>query len=172
MLRNRLGVAVTGHTFSITSWIYRPCYTRAQRYIHRRPFQEKKPYYVTTPIFYVNAGIWYPGLRYSVYFIDLSAVAPHLGHLYTLVITDIFKRWAALQGKKAILCTGTDEHGLKVGAHIRKTLSLGPQIWYRVQVQQAAARAGQDVRAFCEENSQSFYVRQDISLSAIYPKVK
>jgi methionyl-tRNA synthetase len=55
----------------------------------------KKPYYITTPIFYVNA-------------------APHVGHLYTMVLTDIVKRWNVLRGEKAIMCTGTDEHGLKV----------------------------------------------------------
>ena len=41
--------------------------------------------------------------------------APHVGHLYTLVLTDILKRWQVLLGRKAILCTGTDEHGMKVG---------------------------------------------------------
>ena len=41
--------------------------------------------------------------------------APHIGHLYTLVLTDILKRWQILQGRKAILITGTDEHGMKVG---------------------------------------------------------
>jgi methionyl-tRNA synthetase len=54
-----------------------------------------KPYYITTPIFYVNA-------------------APHVGHLYTMVLTDIIKRWQVLKGKQAIMLTGTDEHGLKV----------------------------------------------------------
>ena len=41
-------------------------------------------------------------------------IAPHVGHLYTLILTDILKRWQALRGRKAILCTGTDEHGMKV----------------------------------------------------------
>jgi methionyl-tRNA synthetase len=34
--------------------------------------------------------------------------------LYTMVLTDIVKRWSVLRGQKAIMCTGTDEHGLKV----------------------------------------------------------
>ncbi|KAI2792272.1 putative methionine--tRNA ligase [Penicillium oxalicum] len=54
-----------------------------------------KPYYVTTPIFYVNA-------------------APHVGHFYTMVIADILKRWQILLGKDAKLLTGTDEHGMKI----------------------------------------------------------
>ena len=40
--------------------------------------------------------------------------APHIGHLYTLVLTDILKRWHVLLGRKSILVTGTDEHGMKV----------------------------------------------------------
>jgi methionyl-tRNA synthetase len=35
--------------------------------------------------------------------------------MYTMILTDILKRWQTLLGKKAILCTGTDEHGMKVG---------------------------------------------------------
>jgi methionyl-tRNA synthetase len=31
-----------------------------------------------------------------------------------MVLTDIVKRWHVLKGEKALLCTGTDEHGLKV----------------------------------------------------------
>jgi methionyl-tRNA synthetase len=59
------------------------------------PSRGKKPFYITTPIFYVNA-------------------APHVGHLYTIILSDVIKRYQTLQGKKAILCTGTDEHGMKV----------------------------------------------------------
>ncbi|KAL9101768.1 MAG: hypothetical protein Q9163_003015 [Psora crenata] len=77
----------------------------------------EKPYYVTSPIFYVNA-------------------APHVGHLYTLILADVLKRWNGLLGKKSILCTGTDEHGMKI--------------------QRAAAKARQDVRAFCNEMHQPF----------------
>ncbi|KAF1998095.1 methionyl-tRNA synthetase-like protein [Amniculicola lignicola CBS 123094] len=77
----------------------------------------EKPYYITTPIFYVNA-------------------APHVGHLFTIVITDILKRWQELQGKKALFLTGTDEHGLKV--------------------QRAAAKAGVDPKSFCDKGAAIF----------------
>lgn len=56
---------------------------------------ETKPYYATTPIFYVNA-------------------APHVGHMYTMLLTDVLKRWQEVKGRKAILVTGTDEHGMKI----------------------------------------------------------
>jgi methionyl-tRNA synthetase len=43
--------------------------------------------------------------------------APHVGHFYTMVITDILKRWRVLLGDKdAQLLTGTDEHGMKVSS--------------------------------------------------------
>lgn len=43
------------------------------------------------------------------------ASAPHVGHLYTMIIADILKRWRTLCGETdAQLLTGTDEHGMKV----------------------------------------------------------
>lgn len=79
-----------------TPWVCTSCQTRSirNRYSSSKA-ATKKPYYVTTPIFYVNA-------------------APHVGHLYTMVLADITKRWHELKGEKALLLTGTDEHGLKV----------------------------------------------------------
>jgi len=55
--------------------------------------QEK--YYLTTPIYYVNA-------------------APHIGHAYTTIVADLIKRFQAMQGKHAVLTTGSDEHGVNV----------------------------------------------------------
>mmetsp|Transcript_13823 Transcript_13823/g.41797 ORF Transcript_13823/g.41797 Transcript_13823/m.41797 type:complete len:590 (+) Transcript_13823:3-1772(+) len=57
--------------------------------------------YTTTPIYYVNA-------------------APHVGHAYTSVACDALKRFAELDGRPALLCTGTDEHGEKVEESARK----------------------------------------------------
>ncbi|MCJ1431781.1 methionyl-tRNA synthetase [Xylographa pallens] len=96
----------------------------------------EKPYYVTSPIFYVNA-------------------APHIGHLYTLILTDVLKRWQVLQGKKAILCTGTDEHGMKVCGTSRAIREGNAEIF---KIERAASKAGQDVRAFCNQNYKSFEV--------------
>jgi methionyl-tRNA synthetase len=53
-------------------------------------------YYLTTPIYYVNA-------------------APHIGHTYTTIATDAIKRLKRMQGfEPVILATGTDEHGQKI----------------------------------------------------------
>lgn len=54
-----------------------------------------KKYYLTTPIYYVNA-------------------APHIGHAYTTIAADTIRRFKTMQGYEAVLTTGTDEHGQKV----------------------------------------------------------
>ena len=77
----------------------------------------------------------------GIFGLSLTAIAPHVGHLYNIVLTDILKRWQTLLGKNALLCTGTDEHGMKI--------------------QRAAAKAGQDVRSFCDQNYTSFKVLAD-----------
>jgi methionyl-tRNA synthetase len=52
-------------------------------------------YYITTPIYYVNA-------------------APHIGHAYTTIAADAIKRVKRMEGYDAYLTTGTDEHGQKI----------------------------------------------------------
>ena len=54
-----------------------------------------KRYYVTTPIYYVNA-------------------APHIGHAYTTLACDVMARFKRLDGFDVKFLTGTDEHGQKV----------------------------------------------------------
>lgn len=68
---------------------------------------------------------------------DQECTAPHVGHLYTLVLTDILKRWAKLRGdERATLLTGTDEHGMKI--------------------QKAAQKANTEVKLFCDHHAQQF----------------
>ncbi len=56
---------------------------------------EKKKFYVTTPIYYVTAR-------------------PHLGSLYSTVLADAAARWYKLKNYKTFMLTGTDEHGQKI----------------------------------------------------------
>jgi methionyl-tRNA synthetase len=51
--------------------------------------------YFTTPIYYVNDR-------------------PHIGHLYTTVVTDTLARFFRQQGEDVRLLTGTDEHGQNI----------------------------------------------------------
>jgi methionyl-tRNA synthetase len=60
------------------------------------PTQEIKPtFFLTTPIYYVNAR-------------------PHLGHTYTTVAADTLARWKRMRGYDVRFLTGTDEHGQKI----------------------------------------------------------
>ncbi len=52
-------------------------------------------YYITTPIYYVNA-------------------APHIGHAYTQVAVDALARYRRMAGDEVFFLTGTDEHGEKI----------------------------------------------------------
>ena len=56
---------------------------------------EKKPYYITTPIYYPNSNL-------------------HIGNTYTSIIADVLKRYKTLNGYDTYLVTGTDEHGQKI----------------------------------------------------------
>ena len=53
---------------------------------------ENSTYYVTTPIYYVNAE-------------------PHLGHAYSTMAADILARHMRQRGRDVFFLTGTDEHG-------------------------------------------------------------
>src|SRR5262249_42410806 len=54
-----------------------------------------EPFFLTTPIYYVN---------------DL----PHIGHAYTTVACDVLARFMRLDGRRVTFSTGSDEHGQKV----------------------------------------------------------
>ena len=76
-----------------------------------------KRFYITTPIYYVNA-------------------APHVGHAYTSIASDVLARFKRLDGYDVFFLTGTDEHGQKV--------------------EKAAADAGLDVQTFTDRVSDDF----------------
>jgi methionyl-tRNA synthetase len=64
-------------------------------------------YYVTTPIYYVNA-------------------APHLGHAYSTIAADVLARHMRQRGEDVFFLTGTDEHGEPV-ADAAERLGVAPQ---------------------------------------------
>jgi len=82
----------------------------------------KPSFYVTTPIFYPNG-------------------APHIGHAYTALASDVIARFERLDGKDVFFLTGTDEHGLKM--------------------QQTAAAQGLTPLALADRNSQRFREMMD-----------
>lgn len=54
-----------------------------------------KAFYLTTPLYYVNAE-------------------PHVGHAYTSIAADALARYKRLCGEEVFFLTGTDEHGQKI----------------------------------------------------------
>ena len=54
-----------------------------------------RPFYITTPIYYVND-------------------VPHLGHAYTTIAADALARFHRARGADTYFLTGTDEHGQKI----------------------------------------------------------
>ncbi len=66
-----------------------------------------KPYYITTPIYYVNDR-------------------PHIGHAYTTIAADFLARFHSLRGREAFFLTGTDEHGSKI-AEAAEAAGIDPQ---------------------------------------------
>ena len=57
--------------------------------------QDKKTFYITTPIYYPSDKL-------------------HIGHTYCTVATDTMARYKRLQGYDVMFLTGTDEHGQKI----------------------------------------------------------
>jgi len=56
---------------------------------------DRAKFYITTPIYYVNAR-------------------PHIGHTYTTVVCDALARRQRMLGQDVFFLTGTDEHGQKI----------------------------------------------------------
>ncbi len=64
-------------------------------------------FYITTPIYYVNAR-------------------PHLGHAYTTIVADSLRRFHQMLGEDTHFLTGTDEHGDKI-AQAAEAAGMTPQ---------------------------------------------
>ena len=69
--------------------------------------KNSNPFYLTTPLYYVNAK-------------------PHIGHAYTTIVVDTLARRHRQQGEDVFLLTGTDEHGEKI-AQAAQAAGLSPE---------------------------------------------
>jgi len=88
---------------------------------------DKTPFYITTAISYVNG-------------------APHLGHAYEAISTDVIARYKRLDGYDVFFLTGTDEHGQKV--------------------ESTAQAQGKDPAEFCDEIAALFIaMTEDLNIS-------
>ena len=69
----------------------------------------RKPFFITTPIYYVNA-------------------APHLGTAYCTILCDVMARYKRAMGYDVKFLTGLDEHGEKV-QQAAEDHGMTPQAW-------------------------------------------
>src|SRR5947199_9781220 len=90
-------------------------------------------FYVTTPIYYVNA-------------------APHLGHAYSTIGADILARHMRQRGEDVFFLTGVDEHGEPVALAAEKE---------GVSPQELADRNAERFRALMQriKASNEFFIR-------------
>jgi len=89
---------------------------------------DKPRFYLTTPIYYVNAR-------------------PHIGHAYTTLVCDAVARRQRMLGKDTFFLTGTDEHGVKIE---RSATTQG------VKPQQLADDVAQAFRALWDRMGMSY----------------
>ncbi|MDD5343060.1 MAG: methionine--tRNA ligase [Smithella sp.] len=82
-----------------------------------------KSFYITTPIYYVNAS-------------------PHIGHAYTTIVADVLARYHRMAGENTFFVTGTDEHGDKIAEAAQKA-GITPQEY--------ADKISAQFRALCPE---------------------
>jgi len=89
-----------------------------------------EPFYITTPIYYVNSK-------------------PHLGHAYTTIIADVAARFHSLSDADTFFLTGTDEHGDKIvraaanqnvtpQAYVDQISSLFKSLWPELNIRNNA----------------------------------
>lgn len=88
------------------------------------------PFYITTPIYYVNAR-------------------PHLGHAYTTIVADVVSRFNSMLDREVFFLTGTDEHGDKIiraaknenmtpRDYVDKISELFRQLWPELNIRHSA----------------------------------
>jgi methionyl-tRNA synthetase len=118
-----------------------------------------EPFYITTPIYYVNAR-------------------PHLGHAYTTIVADVVSRFARMRKQETFFLTGTDEHGDKVvkaakkenlspREYVDKISGLFRSLWPELNIEYSAFIRTTDPAhmAVVEEVLQKIYDNDDIYFS-------
>lgn len=115
-------------------------------------------FYATTPIYYVNDR-------------------PHIGHVYTTTVTDVFARYHRLVGRDTFFLTGTDEHAAKVRDAAAER-NLTPQQWAdrnAAEFEQTFRRLGMTHDDFIRTSQPRHiervkqYVKQLIDNGDVYP---
>ncbi len=109
------------------------------------------PYYLTTPIYYVNDR-------------------PHIGHAYTTLACDVLARFKRLDGFDVHFLTGTDEHGQKVEKSAQKA-GVDPQA-FTDKVSQNFRRMAEDMNFSNDDFIRTTEERHIRSAQAIWQAIK
>jgi methionyl-tRNA synthetase len=110
-----------------------------------------KPFYITTPLYYVNAP-------------------PHLGGTYTTLVADTIARYKRMMGFDVKLTSGTDEHGQKIDRAARKEGISPQQLADRVAAQYQ--RLWKTLGIEYDEFIRTTEARHHTSVGEIYSRVK
>ena len=109
------------------------------------------PYYLTTPIYYVNDR-------------------PHIGHAYTTLACDVLARFKRLDGHDVHFLTGTDEHGQKVEKSAQAA-GVDPQA-FTDKVSQNFRRLAADMHYSNDDFIRTTEARHIRSAQAIWKAIK
>ncbi len=108
-------------------------------------------FYLTTPLYYVNG-------------------VPHVGHIYTSVLSDAIARYKRMCGLEVCSLTGTDEHGLKIERAARQQ-GMAPQKFtntYAATFRQAWKKLGLSFDEFIRTTEK----RHRVAVVEIFERIK
>lgn len=108
-------------------------------------------FYITTPIYYINAR-------------------PHIGHAYTTVVADAIARARRLMGDDVFFLTGTDEHGQKVARAAQKAGVPPPA--FADEISEAFRRMCGDLRITNDDFIRTTEPRHHRAAQAIWTRVR
>src|SRR5215510_1484883 len=110
-----------------------------------------KSFYITTPLYYVNAP-------------------PHLGGTYTTLVADTIARYKRMMGFDVKLLTGTDEHGQNIERAAKKQGVTPQELADRVYVQYQ--RLWKLLGVEYDEFIRTTEPRQDPAVAELYIRAK
>ncbi len=111
----------------------------------------KPPYLISTAIPYANG-------------------APHIGHAYERIATDVMARFARLDGKEVLFITGMDEHGQKMQQTAAREGITPQQLADRTAAQ--FEQMGEDLNARADDIVRTTEVRHRISVQEIWKRME
>ncbi len=115
-----------------------------------------KTFYITTPIYYPSGN-------------------PHIGTVYSNIVSDVFARWHFMLGEEIFFTTGTDEHASKV-EKAAKEKKITPKAYvdqmakpfqdvfglYNISYNKFVRTTSPSHRKYCKELVQKLYDKGDI----------